>query len=165
MKRVTKKYWKENKIEIDNKQEIHKKRCDNDPIYKVLFSNDVDYLHNLLENGIAYVNKLYGKKFRTNKNIQYLFELVLNKSFNDLLFKRIVLFFLLSWEQPFCKTIGNTYGNEGLFGKNGKDHFQVFVMTVDKFVEQTLCHPFDENNIMEMLQNLEHAIRESYMMY
>jgi hypothetical protein len=164
-KNYSDKYWNKNKIDIPNKQEIHKERCDNDPIYKIMFddTDDEGFVEELLQICIKIVQKKYGKRFQEDITINYMFSLL--KKHEDKLIKRIVLVFFLYWESNVYEMIKDKYNDKGgLFEDKGKDHFQMFYSKMGEFIEQTIRFPCNEQNIIEMMENFEKSAKMEYLM-
>lgn len=162
-KNYSRKYWYQNKC--PNKKEIHKQRCDNDPIYKLLFDNKdkEDFVEKLVQVSIKSIEKKYGKKLSEDKTISYMFSL-LDTQKNDKLIRRIMMIFFIYWESSIYETIKNMYDKEGLFEDRGQDHFLMFYNKMGEFVEQTIRFPCNEQNIIEMLENFEKGAKMEYLM-
>lgn len=160
-KNFSQEYWEQNKIDLP--KEIHKQRCDMDPIYRLLFAETGKFTDELLEVCIAVVQKKYGKRFCEHKSINYMFELL--RKTKEKTIKRIAIIFCMYWESHVYQAIRDLYTDKGIFDDKGRDHYLMFYNKMGEFVEQTIRFPCNEQNIIEMMENFEKGARVQYLIH
>lgn len=144
-------------------EEIKKKRCDNDPIYNMLFHPTIDnFLNDLIEAGVAHTNKKYGERFRNDRCIQHMFKLL--ATIDDPAVKQLVATFFLVWEPLLTKTVSKMYGKESLFGEGGVDHYNKFIVKMEEYIKKTLLFPCNESNIIQLIENYTNSAKKEYWM-
>lgn len=144
-------------------EEIKKKRCDNDPIYNMLFHPGVDnFLNDLIEAGVAHTNKKYGERFRNDRCIQHMFKLF--ATIDDPVVKQMAATFFLVWEPLLTKTVSKMYGKESLFGEAGVDHYNKFIVKMEEYIKKTLLFPCSESNIIQIVENYTNGAKKEYWM-
>lgn len=145
--------------------EILKERCDNDPIYSIIYAphDDEDFIDQMIELCIQVICKRYGKTISEDKSISYMFKLLREVKDDDII-KRVAIIFFINWESELTKAVADMYGNKGLFGDNGKQHFFQFIGRMNSFVEKTIKFPYSKYNIIDTINNFDESSKKEYLM-
>jgi hypothetical protein len=139
---------------------IQQQRCENDPIYAILY--DPDFLDELLKLCILVVYKKYGSTFKNDPSLSHVFHLLQNTKDDSI--KRIAVIFFIVWESDIHHAVKNMYGDEGIFQKNGKLHFEKFVVKMEEFVDKTIKFAYSKYNIIHVVNNFDTGIKKEYLM-
>jgi hypothetical protein len=164
-------------FEISKQFAVHQKRCDADPIYRMLlFADDmiemddgtsVRYIDVLLGSARVLMEKMYGKYFHNSPLIQQMFALFASQ--HDTNIKIFAMSFILAHEPAIAKCFSDMYdttSRETLFeGQRGP---QQFFLWNQYFVKPAMgLHKNHHNNkytiVMEMEQYVLQAVREYAM--
>jgi hypothetical protein len=149
---------------MEEKNKIIKKRCENDPMYTLIFEeNSNNFMNDLLELCIQIVYKKYGTIILSDKSISYVFNL-LKETKTDNKIKRVAIIFFIVWETEIYNAVKNMYGNEGIFKENGKSHFDKFISKMNEFVEKTIKFPYSKYNIVETINSFDQSMIKEYIM-
>ena len=148
----------------EKSKEIIKNRCDNDPIYSLIYApHDDDFINQMIELCILVICKRYGDTISKDKSISYMFKLLREVKDDDVI-KRFAIIFFINWETDLCKAVVDMYGDKGLFEENGKQHFHQFIGRMNAFVEKTIRFPYSKYNIIELINNVDDSVKKEYLM-
>jgi len=139
----------------EEKEKIVKERIENDPIYKLFTNGDDEFLKLCIE----VIQKRYSFD---NKDILRAFKLLLET--DDKIIKIFSVIFFMTWEPLLYKINNNRYGNNGVFKKTGKDHFRMFMLKMDEYIEKTIKFPFCKYNIEDIVNNFVNSAKTEYLM-
>lgn len=137
-------------------EKIHQERCDNDPIYRLLFFPDDQLLNLFLE----YMERKYGPLLMDDRIVSKAFSLL--KTTDDAQIKKFAVLFILQSEKELNGEVAQMYGPDGLFDKNR--NYRRLLSKLDEFTEMTLNFPYNRHNIIRIVDNFLSATVNEYTM-
>ena len=157
--------WKNTQKKID----IHKKRCETDPIYQILLFPDelvdgIKFIDRIISKVKLMLEKKYGETFKSDKLIETMFR-QLESSYCDSDIKVFFLLFAIKWEPEVCDAIREFYDEDSpMFGKRGEEQFNHLLRLLDRWIKQTQNYPYSQFNIVPIVKNFLAVSTLEYIM-
>lgn len=137
-----------------------------DPMYNILFAPE-DFIREYLETGISIIYKKYGKRLSSNRRITKTFDLLMSSKYenDDIAVKIVALLFMTHHEPELALAIEQRYDTSGgFFEERGPQMFRKFMQHIKDFITKTLHFPYNQTNIVQIVNNFVKGAKTTYIM-
>lgn len=157
---------------------VHEARCENDPMYHLLFFPDKRlqmsdnsnpcYVDHLLKSAIDILRKRYGQTFEQSRWIAHVLPMLLDTTITDVVPKIFAICFMLKKEPTLASAIADLYDDADeqgtdMFAKGGSNHFYAFLRYMRFCIEQHLNNANNKYTVAQELRGFVQHMRVQYM--
>jgi hypothetical protein len=157
--------------------EIHQNRCNNDPIYRILYfgnnrlqmsdGSTPRYIDHLLGSALEILEKRLGKPFSESRWIKHVLPMLTDVTNDDIVPKIFAIFFILQKDWRIADELANLYEsdeNVDVFAIGGSNQFYAFIKYIKTHMEYHLNHSTNKYTVTRELKAFVDNAKIEYML-